>query len=825
MTAVNSNQQTNTLQQNPGVKWFKTHWNRLLKHRKQLFALFAVAAFIVFCFILVTSDFVTGGGFFLGAVFVLTYFYLKLEPDEREWLAEQGLIFVGLLVSGILLAGVVFWLVINIYWWPSTPAVENRPLEAAVPGVALLFSYNPYIAADGQPASVVVKGHNDTMEQVVLEIEVQRPDHVLFETAPLTTTTTLPLLLRIPAGGEVRRSFTLLNERTFTETQKKDNLMVCTRQAGSDEPCEPDSLASKLPIFIEGSQGWRIRTFINSGISESGPLFFLVAVLVPGLVAFLQQYLYLDKRAKEARREKAIKFQQQVSQFRYRLLDKSLTGAEQTLEWLQNQGQGADEKESVDIAKKLIKIAKSSTDSHMLVADVKEWHDECVIAYVMAKEKLKALPRSEEWKKVFNSLNEARYHLPLHEAQPKIYNQFREVEVESEPTLPMQLPDQFAPIASSTPQEANMWTPFANERAENETDALFAKKAFWTEYPLFDELQQTEGKCIKDSLIISGLPGSGRTAMAMALSSALFRPNNPVLALYFLGKHSLREIEAMFARRLLDIIKENPTYLSNLASIQRKLLCQLLAVNLGSENSRVTLTEARDKVNAAGWKQGLGSEEQILLWRSMARTQLELLDRTLEELPHNIRLNRTVAGWPEAISACARALGLDETILILDIGQKEEDFEWVKNEIWPNLRRWHSLGLRVLIFLTSDYASRLDAGHGIVRYEQLEWKRDEIKQFAEWRYRTLLPSQLGITTPASHFTDQLTYNDLVILSEDPLNRERRKESDPPVLDPRRFMELWRCVFTVPDSDPSHAESDRGIKLSREEFDKRIQRCL
>lgn len=842
MTADNPNEQTNT-NESPRQAGDKTRSELGMKQGVGIFTLVSLA---VFCYSLATSKWWVGGLLYLGAIIALSYFYFQLEPDEREWLAERGLIFVGLLVSGILLAGVVFWLVTNYYWSPPEQVVENRPLQTAVPQVTLLFNYNRYIAADGQPVRVSVEGYNTTTESVELNIGVLRPDHVLFEAAPLTTT--LPILLKLPAGGKASRSFTLLNERTFTEAQKDDKLFVCTQEATGSESCVPDQDDFDLPILIEGTQGWRIRTFINSGVSESGPLFFLVAVLVPGLVAFLQQYLYLDKHAREARAEKALKIERWVTQFRNYLNAGELNDAVRVLGWLQDEKPNEEEREHIQVAEKLVKMARLSAQSQTIVADTKDWPDECIMAYVVAQKELKKQrkeldlnkqnaqeidhAKENEWNAVFNSLNKARYSLPLDEARPKIYDQFRDVEKTSVPATPLQLSNQFDPEPSPAAQdtktkekdarELNMWTPFAGDKAEDETYDLFVKDAFYP-HRLFKELDdRTKGKRIKDSCIIYGPSGSGRTALAMALSSTRFRSKKPVLALYLPGRHSLREIEALLMMRLLDIIKDNPIHLSRLVSVERKLLCQLLATNLGIETSRVALIPARDKIDEPGWKKDLRpTEDQKLNWPSMAKTQLQLLDRTLEELPHTIRLNRTVAGWPGAISALAKALGLDETILIVDAGKDDDEVKWVKDEIWLNLRRWQALGLRVIVFLPAKEVGGFPAEDGVVLLKQLKWERSDIANFAKWRYQRLPRSRSKSVLPINHFNnDESILEDLITRSKDPLEPDTKK------LNPRHFMELWRDVFaeTDPETGRNRAETNRSIVLDREEYDKRIKRC-
>jgi hypothetical protein len=410
----------------------------------------------------------------------------------------------------------------------------------------------------------------------------------------------------------------------------------------------------------------------------------------------------------------------------------------------------------IDLAHRIYRLmmADATEDIARLVQHTTEWPDECVAAYLMCYRRL--------YETIPSVLRAAKDFLPL----PT--NSRLRVELErAARTWPNIQPLRWPVVKLRVPHDNS---PFRHERAEDDRATLFGRQqrnrrpVFWPEHPLFHELHQTDYP-----QVVTGLTGSGRTTMGLALGKYGLA-GQARLSLYLPGQFSLDAIVAGYARLFLDFAQTHPTRLSRLNTEERVLLARLFGEGLGKD---YVLAEIR----AAQLALAAGSE-----WESLKDAQFSLLAQQVEKTsPGTIGEFE----WPRWVALCARMLGFDPAPVLLVVDTHQPDAAALQH-LLAQVERWSSDGVVTLIFVSHPIANLFEQANLAVR--ELTWNDQDFRLMLNHRYRNVTGQRHHIE---NEFDSRDTFNVLLECSAN---------------NPRRFVQLWKiCSHARKAAEPFDAD--------------------
>jgi hypothetical protein len=326
--------------------------------------------------------------------------------------------------------------------------------------------------------------------------------------------------------------------------------------------------------------------------------------------------------------------------------------------------------------------------------------------------------------------------------------------------------------------------PFPFTRAEHDLHHLFHKKhpAYWSDHDLYRQLKSSDRLWL-----VYGPPGSGRTAMALALSR--YSTEQDRLAVYLPGNVKSASIQRAFAGTLLDdFIKQHPTYLAKLSLAERRLLARYLSSALSREIVCAELAATRRNSNQMEkWLNETKIERQKNYWKETAVLNLELLEREVDQLPAT-----SDVPWPDSLRPVASAFGFSRLVLAIDV--QADGVPQLEESILPHLQSWSAAGLQTIIFTPRQPAGRPWAA-ARVEATSLKWNADQLTGLARYRYKQLVA--LPGSRPRSLLADVILDDALQQLVRYSLQSGEQLH---------RFIELWNNMIAQIDADTEQITS-------------------
>jgi len=335
--------------------------------------------------------------------------------------------------------------------------------------------------------------------------------------------------------------------------------------------------------------------------------------------------------------------------------------------------------------------------------------------------------------------------------------------IPSAPPAPAQLP-------AFIQRRLNGRDPFPAARAEEEVRHLQDPRlsVFWP-HPLWAWLiQARQPACVK------GPPGSGRTAMAAAMTYQLHPGLQHDLILYLPAWMGPDAVPRGFARLLLRFIQEHPTWLAPLDRSTHQLMSRFLKAAIGPEAVQAAIHQALYRLEEASWLHE-AKDQQREIWLKEARYGLR---RMLQE-GASLQVSTLSEMWTEELRACAQALDFQQVRVIMDLsGPLPSEPSIQELEIF--LFRWAMAGISSVVFLPAgEFRTAMVC-------REIQWEAGTLRAMMEHRYRMILGKHRSI----SEIIEPKALDKLIELSL----------LDPEEGAPRRLGRLWRqIVGNLPNS--------------------------
>lgn len=215
--------------------------------------------------------------------------------------------------------------------------------------------------------------------------------------------------------------------------------------------------------------------------------------------------------------------------------------------------------------------------------------------------------------------------------------------------------------------------PFADASLAEEQKMLYADATrwFWPGHPLYEEIIQTDS-----DYLVYGDPGSGKTALALALS--LYAPESErVLASYHATPARVNDVRLNLARSLIQFARSRPSWLSRLEHEERELLSRVL---LSILDARYLIAQLERPDNRKF--EDREAEWQSPVWLDQSAVEKELLRQSIEKL------------------SAEKPLPLDQWFLCLGYCAGKLGFEKVRSVFETTNVLWNTQGAKLL----SDFA-------------------------------------------------------------------------------------------------------------------------
>lgn len=335
--------------------------------------------------------------------------------------------------------------------------------------------------------------------------------------------------------------------------------------------------------------------------------------------------------------------------------------------------------------------------------------------------------------------------------------------------------------------------PVQADDAFKEIGYLFSEKRwYWIEHPLYEELTAYTGP-----QLVCGEPGSGRTALALALTRyddyTLRPPKEGVLGSYHDRPVTLLEAQQALVQELLIFIRWRSTWLTKLEREDRNLLASLL---LSVFDGRIVLTKlGKPEPTQFDWpvsKNGQTSSDQggnnqpipvasssqnsnneddkkepnpvdqnsrnsnneddknRPVWEAQAKVGFSLLRESVEGMTGKPRLAE--AQWFYALSRCAQKMGFTRVRIALDMTYQQYE-QWRSDHLGRFLSAMtidSDIPVQ-LIMLAPGATVDFDAQQYGIVLRQLRWDDEStggktpLNQMLEHRFKQRTGSKLDIT--------------------------------------------------------------------------------
>ncbi len=669
---------------------------------------------------------------------------------------------------GMLIAGTAIAIIILLYWshvnFVLQPRYDNfvsvNLLDES--GMYVTVSYPVGIPANGSTAKLQYSIDNrlDVTQTVTLTAVLPQETHLLFTNSPLIPS------VAISPHTHTSSTMLLVNAVPPKLISQKEFIPLSISATNTISPASSITSTEMLTVSAESIWSGRTRHMVTSTVNNASPLIIFFVSLTLIIRWYVKEQRILDKEKEEkdkeveekwleAQRQKEQEdkkiqknlletqrqkqYKQEASEFigqvRRSIINNQLNKADPILKKLQEPTYKNFEASYLDIAQDLVALARLTCPSDevvLIVQKCREWADESMVAFMLAwrTNGKQTEPSQQDY---INALLQARYWLPMEQANSKLQNQLSNIELkliaEYGELKEFRLPFKDWPKPPKYPDQdlitTKFFTPerqdhFAHKFAENDLYALFSLKHgfFYGGHPIFNKLFDYSDQ----PAIVMGTSGSGRTALAYALHYHAI--DRGVFAFHLSGISTLGKIQAQFAAHIFDFALQRPTNLRRLTVAQRNLLASLFISNQEKSVVLANIETEQTKIYSSFSTLSQNEEENSI-------SQLRLLAKAVHTAAKMEESDKLRAG---ALFSTVHSLGFTQCVLSLDISDSKEEIEWVKKTILPDLLRWQAQGLRIILFTSENIKQKLDILHGVYRHN-LIWKETQLKRMFRWRYR------------------------------------------------------------------------------------------
>lgn len=738
-----------------------------------------------------------------------------LGPNAREWLIEHVIPIGALLLSGWLLGAFGLWAVVNTVWAGQAqhPAQDHALLTVA--GVPLTAAADyPAVALAGAADDVLTLSFSagaTPLPRQVVTATVTLPATLAFATAggPPTRDFLVPLT----AGQPGSRRIGIVNNGVYGGWRGRQETIAVRLCAGKDN-CTTDDLS--LTVRPEGRDGYAIRRFVNSTIDQSSPIILLLLFVVPGLAIWGQRVLN-DQRT-ELQKRRADECDQMIANFRSYLCAPQMERAATALNELQKtRFRGLKEFER-NLATQLYQLATLNYPQNdpfphewpdlWIIRSGPEWPREFVMAGLIAQDRLGTLELEAAYNKRFDTpeepFNFEAYVGPrlraflykiwdvlrriplapdddLFVRRERMDEQRREYYARQRPVL------QVVPRSYTIPRRRNrLATPFAlgdANRAE-ERRFLVDGQAFWGNHPLLGELRNGD-----HSLIVSGTPGSGRTALATMLPMAYI--NDPAdLFVRVEAGAPRQEIVNAIAEQLLSFVLRQPAFLGRRTPDQQQKLAHFLATWLDSDALRTPINSRLAELQQIS---ASATEAEQQYKNRAAHDALELFKQRLPATGDE-RAALDTDNWTSAFLENVHLLEFWNVVFVITL-RSPSHLEWL--ERLGRFKTFYDRRVHFWLFVDDNDVVRdnitiiLDEVPDVVYDLRLAWEeqhRSAFRAMLDWRYEKYLDAVNLVPRRERRRALGTCFDD-----EDDLERLIAASLANGEYNPRRFMRLWRAA--------------------------------
>ncbi|MBI5303748.1 MAG: hypothetical protein HY868_16550 [Chloroflexi bacterium] len=655
-----------------------------------------------------------------------------------------------LLITLVALLFVAVWSIVLLGWpsgaalvlTKSIPLNNSETLQVDYPAVILADS-KPRTLTFTRPPSITA---TDTLTITVAVSQLLRFISPNSQLAPLATSITFPASTtesQMSSVAIVNAQKATCNPFSFRADDifrimliKATFRCISTPQAIVISPAI--GTEQKLGLEVETTFAAALRDFVNNEKSDKSPLIFLAAALFSAVVWSYTQIQNLRDKNKKLAEEKSDKDKQlaetQLEDFRTYLRKREAIKASETFEKLK-QLASEEHVSQTDLQRmqQLMDITHGKLNNEILEQLLPTWGEETAhsILYAKSQGKIDAIS-------LLNYIRRLYGHAPAElietaMAKARVEMQVDPIQSRSWPTRPNPIRQEELFLPDTIGNRLRNANPFPNPTAEEEESLLFSSTgSFWNDHPLQQQMQtgiRPKG--------VWGLEGTGRTALALGLGK--YTAEKEVLVCYLRGLPQLPEIQAEFAKRILEFVCIHPTWLSPLGQDERSLIAQFCATYLGKEIALAEIGFLSSQ--QMKWLDTARDLAQRKLWESEVSIQLRLLKEQIQVPLSDRALFHSQ--WIQALKQCAHSLGFGKGVwLVLDV----EGFgwiEWFTKSLLPNLQQWTAADIVIRIFVPEDPTPSLSMPlkkslDGQITFEELHWRktetRDDFEKMIHWRF-------------------------------------------------------------------------------------------
>lgn len=282
------------------------------------------------------------------------------------------------------------------------------------------------------------------------------------------------------------------------------------------------------------------------------------------------------------------------------------------------------------------------------------------------------------------------------------------------------LPANSPPKKYSVESLPNTWTieqmdlfPYADASLDAEQRILYAKNTewFWSRHPLYVEIVQNDS-----DFLVYGSPGSGKTALALALSAYALPNSERVLASYHAISTRGSDARICLANGLLHFALSHSSRLSRLGQEEQDLLSRVLLSVLDARYLLAQL-ERSDKIN----QEETASKWQPPVWLDQNAVEIESLRQSIEKLSSEKPLPPDQ--WLLCLGYCAKKLDFERVRIVLetiDTTWKQQGMRILREFTMPYRKNGAHIPIQLVILITNN-GSNIDKSQLGVRVRELEW--------------------------------------------------------------------------------------------------------
>ena len=558
----------------------------------------------------------------------------------------------------------------------------------------------------------------------------------------------------------------------------------------------------EIPIFIEGTRSAKLRSFASTTVNDRSPIMLALAAAAMVVGWSITQYFLVRTRQFEEHEKLDNITRQLIAQWREDFIKEDTSSAQEILEKLMDRkyaGHIGEAKTRMDSLLMVFEGRASPSEMVVILENCLAWPDESAVAYLgfWKKNSDSGWPEPRLLRQHLLELaTDHRLKTRLQELVITDIDLPREIPIIREP---LKLPESKHPLCL---QHFGGADPLGNIRAEQEEEALFGVRSderglYWELHSLYCQLVSSSPKT---SNFIEGSPGSGRTAMALALSRYP-RENQNTLGVYWPKILDPGAILRSFSREMLQLIERKPLALAKITGAETELVARTLADQLGVSYVAAVIGAAQRGLPFKFW--GRNDEidkinlEKKQYWKTLANQLLaNLLQRLEDYSPENTPSD--IQGL-QAVHRCARSLGFEHLRLALDVQDEQSTTHFGQHGL-PLLDEWMACGLEIYAFMPREVVPGEDFKKLV--FQELVWDNSVLEKMALHRF-TRVRKQKGLS---GKWRENVFEGDAFTIL---LNASLEDDGAP-----GRFIHLWKDILQNNRNARSITEDDANSAVKR-----------